>query len=162
MTNIDLSTLPAPSLLRRLAAMFYDTWLVLATLCCTVFLLILLRGSIEGSESMPQGKIALSGYWRYPTFAILFFMTGLFFAYFWKANGQTLGMQTWRIKVVNLDNSDVNFSHACIRFLAACLSFATLGLGYLWVLANKEKMSLHDKLSGTKLLLLPKKEKNKK
>lgn len=147
-----------PSLLRRLAAMFYDFWLVLACLLCVTALIIGLRVGIE-SDTLVKGQAAISGAWRLPTFAILVVFSASFFAYFWVKNGQTLGMQTWRVRVQNADGSNVSYKQAYIRFVAALFSLSFFGLGYLWVLIDKNHQSLHDKLSKSQLVLLAKKKK---
>lgn len=145
---------PAPSLLRRLAVIFYDSWLVLATLLFVVALLIGLRVLVQGVPA--QGEHALGGPWQLPTFIIMVLVVCHFFVYFWVKSGQTLAMQTWRIKVVQPDGELIRYRQAYLRFLAACLSMACLGLGYLWILIDREKKSWHDRLSGTELILLPK------
>ncbi|HEY9033475.1 MAG TPA: RDD family protein [Pseudomonadales bacterium] len=145
---------PAPSLLRQLAAMFYDSWLVLATLIFSVALLVGLRVLVDGTPA--TGEHALGGAWRLPTFVVMLLVSCHFFVYFWHKSGQTLAMQTWRIKVV-ADNGDaINYRQAYLRFLAAGLSMACLGLGYLWMLVDRQNKSWHDHLSGTRLVLLPK------
>ena len=46
-----------------------------------------------------------------------------------------------------------------IRCLGALLSAACLGLGYLWKLVDRNHRYWHDYLSGTRLVLLPKRGK---
>ena len=41
------------------------------------------------------------------------------------------------------------------------LSAACVGLGYLWCLFDRDKRYWHDILSGTRLVLLPKRQKDK-
>lgn len=151
-----------PSLLRRLAAMFYDSWLLLALLVAIVAIMVGLRVAIEGSQSITVGTPAISGSWKLPTFALMVFASCQFFAYFWVKNGQTLGMQTWRLKVVNQDNEHINYKQAYLRCLYALVSFTFFGLGYLWALVDKDKKTLHDRLSNSQTLLLPKRKKAKK
>lgn len=156
----DQASLPSPSLLRRLSAMFYDSWLVLALLILGGAILLVLKLIIAGAQ--PTGQIELSGWWRVPTFITMLAITSYFFIYFWVKNRQTLAMQTWRIQVVDDASGDnISWTQAHIRFLAAFLSAACFGLGYLWVLVDKQKKSWHDRLSGTRLILLPKPAKKK-
>lgn len=79
----------------------------------------------------------------------------LFFGWFWVHGGQTLGMRAWRLKVVNPDGTTVTWRRAVIRFFSALLSWIPLGLGYLWVLVDKEKRAWHDHLSDTFVTLVP-------
>lgn len=147
-----------PSLLRRFAAMFYDFWLVLACLFVVTALLIALQ-QLTHSGPEASNQIALSGPWKLPTFIIAVLFSASFFAYFWVKNGQTLGMQTWRVRVQNLDGSNLSFRQAYLRFSVAIFSLGFFGLGYLWVIADKNHQSLHDKLSKSQLVLLAKKKK---
>jgi uncharacterized RDD family membrane protein YckC len=149
--------LSSPGLLRRLAAIFYDSWLVFALLLACVGLMILLRIGIEGQ--LTQGQPAISGLWRIPTFLLMAFALCHFYVYFWIKNGQTLGMQTWRIRLDNANNERISLKQAYIRFAAALLSIAFVGLGYAWMYVDKDKLTWQDRLSQSRLVLLPKKQK---
>lgn len=84
-----------------------------------------------------------------------------FFGWFWLKNGQTLGMQAWRIKLVGFDDAQPTASKIAIRCLGAALSAACLGLGYLWCLIDSNGRYWHDYLSRTELVLLPKQQKSR-
>lgn len=145
----------SPSLLRRLSAMFYDSWLVLALWILGGAILVAVRVVISGAPG--EGEHALGGVWRLPTFIAMLLIVLHFFVYFWVKNRQTLAMQTWRIQVVDKTTGEnITWRQAYIRFAAAILSAALFGLGYLWVLVDKNHESWHDKLSKTRLVLLPK------
>ena len=83
-----------------------------------------------------------------------------FFSWFWFKNGQTLGMQAWRIKLVGFDGARPTAGRIAIRCLGATLSVACFGLGYLWCLFDSKRRYWHDYLSGTELVLLPKQKKS--
>ncbi len=147
----------SPSLLRRLSAMFYDSWLVLGLFFLAGALLIAIRVAISGQPEV--GEHALGGAWRLPTFAVMVAVCCHFFVYFWVKNRQTLAMQAWRIQVVDdLTGNNISAQQGYIRFFAAFVSAAVFGLGYLWILIDKEKKSWHDHASGTRLVLLPKRK----
>ena len=78
-----------------------------------------------------------------------------FFCLFWIRNGQTLGMQAWRIKLVDFDGGAPGTRKVVVRCLAAALSAGCFGLGYLWCLVDRRGRYWHDWLSGTELRLLP-------
>ena len=93
---------------------------------------------------------------------VALFTAMLFFGWFWLKNGQTLGMQAWRLKLVGFDGGQPTAGHIVIRCLGATLSAACFGLGYLWCLVDSRGRYWHDYLSRTELVLLPKQKKSKK
>ena len=152
----DQVSLSNPGFFRRLIVLFYDSVLIFSLAMCCAALIIAVRVAIEGPESIADGERAISGAWRLPTFLLILFVTCHFYVLFWLKNGQTLGMQTWKVRVDNENNDRISTKQAYIRFAAATLSFACFGLGFIWVLFDKEHLSWHDKISGTHLVLLPK------
>ena len=85
-----------------------------------------------------------------------------FFSWFWIKNGQTLGMQAWRIKLISTDGKNIDLKQASIRLLAAIVSAGVFGLGYLWILLEAKNRSWHDIISKTRLILLPDKDSEKR
>ena len=81
--------------------------------------------------------------------SLLFVELFCFFAYFWLKQGQTLGMLAWRLKLQTLDGRPLRPRAVIYRFLGALLSFATLGLGYFWILFDPARRSWADHFSGT-------------
>lgn len=86
----------------------------------------------------------------------LILITFLFFAGFWTHGGQTLGMRAWRLKLESVRGGPVSWKQAVGRFAAAIPSIGAAGLGFLWMLFDREHCALHDRLSGTRLVLLAK------
>lgn len=79
-----------------------------------------------------------------------------FFAKFWTHNGQTLGMQVWGLRVQNRDGSAISLLQALLRFMIAIASWLCLGLGFLWMLWDKDKRTWHDRYSESQVVRLPK------
>jgi uncharacterized RDD family membrane protein YckC len=133
--------------LRRLGAMTYDGLLILALLFIATLPFIATRGGepVESAEN-----------WLYQL--ILCLVIYGFFVGFWTRSGRTLGMQSWRLQLENLDGSPPTLATATIRFFAALLSWAPAGLGFFWQLWDKDKLTWHDRLSGTRLAYYPKEE----
>ncbi|MBU6949896.1 MULTISPECIES: RDD family protein [unclassified Hahella] len=152
---------PAP-LWRRLAAMFYDAILLIAVWMVTTMIYMLLRGMVIGSEAMQMEADAGKNIGDPLLSSSLFLATFFFFAYFWRRIGQTLGMQVWRIRIQNPDGFKVNWSQCLLRFFGAAASAVCLGLGYLWVLWDKEKLSWHDRFSLSRVVYVPAKPSEKK
>lgn len=145
-TNIsnDLTEAVAPGLLRRLGAIFYDGLLLTAL----VFV-------ATATITLPFGNP--SGTWLL-IFQLFVFeiIPLLFFAGFWVWGGQTLGMRAWRLKVVRLDGNPVAWGDALKRHFAAILSLLIVGLGFIWIVFDRDKMAWHDRLSQTRLVIVEK------
>lgn len=141
------SELPAPGLLRRLAAILYDTLLVIALL-----MLVTLPFALLGLGQSPFHQSAL-------VLTIFFF-----FSKFWRHGGQTLGMKSWDMRIISDNGQPISFSQCLLRLVAATLSFLCLGLGYWWMLFDKDKRTWADRFSDTRLIMTPKRDKlfNKK
>lgn len=75
-----------------------------------------------------------------------------FYVWQWRGTGQTLPMKTWKLKLVNVDGKPLSTRRALARFGAALASLATLGAGFLWALADRDKQFLHDRLAGTRIV----------
>ena len=154
----DSTARQPPFLLRRLAAIVYDTCLVVPLIMASVALFMgartLLWGpAVDDTAAQLDANIV--------RLVALVCTTG-FFCAFWVKSGQTLGMQAWRIKLVNFSGEVPNIRQGVMRCLGAVVSAACLGLGYLWCLVDRNGRYWHDYLSGTELVLLPKRERKKK
>jgi uncharacterized RDD family membrane protein YckC len=142
-----------PGLLRRMAALVYDTFLVLPIIMASVALSMGIRTAIYGATPGDLSTAEL-----HPQLVQLIAIVSVcaFFSWFWLRNGQTLGMQAWRIKLVCVDGGRISARRAITRCLAACLSAACLGMGYWWCLIDPRGRYWHDRLSGTELRLVAK------
>lgn len=151
-TQLD-SVWPA-GLGRRLGAMLYDGFLVAAIwIAVTVVHMIFFR-YVLGQQPEEIGTTA-SDIWSL-RLMLLFFVT-LFFVFSWSRGGMTLGMQAWRLRVQAADGYSLNLTQCLIRCAVAWLSLLAFGLGYLWVLFDKERRSWPDIASNTQTVVLPKK-----
>jgi uncharacterized RDD family membrane protein YckC len=81
--------LPSPFILRRLAAMVYDTLLVLPLIMASVALFLGGRTLLIGSPG--EGEVVQLNAYLVRLVALLTVFG--FFCWFWIKNGQTLGMQ---------------------------------------------------------------------
>jgi uncharacterized RDD family membrane protein YckC len=150
MSDSDNLLEPAP-FWRRLAAMAYDSILVLSIWMVVTFLVLQMFG-IENARTVDGDAVALDPLYKNVLFSAMLVSAWAFFGWFWTHSGQTLGMQAWRIRVVQNDGTSITAVQSGIRFILAIVSFVALGLGYLYILINPDKAAMHDKLSGTRMV----------
>jgi len=132
-----------PGLLRRLAAVLYDGLLLIALWMAASALWLAFR---EG-EAVTAGNV----WFRLYLLAIAWaFLVG-----FWVRGGRTLGMIAWRMQLTAADGGPVTLRQASARFFAALLSWLPVGAGYLWALVDRDGLTWHDRLSGTRLAMMP-------
>jgi uncharacterized RDD family membrane protein YckC len=163
--------LPNAGLMRRLAAVLYETLLLTAI------------GLVVGFLALPLVSPAVPGQDRsltLPTFSgrllvgsALVVAAGAYLIHGWTAGRRTLPQKTWRLRLVTAAGSHVDAKRALTRFLAAFvgpvlalgayiwLSHAGLGIyavwliafNFLWTLIDDERLFLHDRIAGTRLVV---------
>ncbi len=134
-------------LFRRLFSSFYDALILLALW----MLITALWLPVTGGEALS------SGHWYYPLYQTTLFIAA--YAYFvlsWIRGGQTIGMRAWRLRVRSNDGTPPRLLSASTRFFIAILSWAVLGVGFLWSFFDGQKRTWHDIYSDTVLLHEPK------
>ncbi len=142
---------------RRIAAIVYDSFLVTALLFLAGFINLGLQVAFYGSETLKE--MTDNGYTLdSPLFYGLIFLTIYgFFGFFWTTRGQTLGMQAWRLKIIDAESHElITKQRSLIRFLIAIPSIALAGAGILWSLIDGHNRSWQDMASASRTVLLPK------
>ncbi len=149
---------PRAGLIRRLAAIVYDSLIVVALL---MFAMTLALAAVAGLVSLEL--ISLQGYQDsadYIQHHALWFQGYLllwlfwFYLYFWCKGGQTLGMRAWRLLLLQQNGQPVTLRQALIRALTALFG---VGNVWLWIPFGKG-LALQDQLSGTQVVLLTKEQ----
>jgi uncharacterized RDD family membrane protein YckC len=158
-------SLTAPGLPRRMACWVYEGILLFAIVFVAGWLFSTLGQVRDGMDA------------RRPLLqAFLFMIFGIYFIWFW-ANGQTLAMKTWRIRVVDRAGQPLSQKRAMLRYACSWLWFlpplaalAPLKLGWassllvlfawvvLWALLSRlhpQRQFWHDELAGTRLVPSP-------
>ncbi len=154
--QINSSPLPCAGLMRRMAALLYDSFLVFAIWMLLGYLLQLFPG-IENARVI-NGQLVTNPYVDYFLFLLMFLSAAAFYCWFWLKSGQTLGMLAWRLRLKSKSNYDLTLRQVFIRWLMAWPSFLCFGLGFFWLYFNKNGGAFHDLISGTKVVLVPKSE----
>jgi len=94
------------------------------------------------------GRDATSGFVRAELQAFVLAVLAAYFLWCWLRGGQTLAMKAWKIRLVG-----VTPQKALLRFLLAALLLPT-GISILWSWFDEDGQFLHDRLAGTRLVVL--------
>ena len=125
-----------------LAAALYDALLVIAILFIATAIALI----SNGGEALESAAVWFKFYLLAAGFP--------YFGWCWTRGGQTLGMKTCRIALQRADGRPVRIRDAAVRYMFAALSWASLMLGFLWMLVDSRQRSWHDIASGTRLVRL--------
>lgn len=132
----------------RLMAMIYDLLPLGALWFATAALVLLARGGAPVTPGSPAA---------YLEFALMLAVGFGYFGLSWRRGGQTLGMRAWRLRLVRYDGESApEWGELARRYLAAGVSLAAFGLGFLWSLIDPERRTWHDLASHTAVVRLPK------
>jgi uncharacterized RDD family membrane protein YckC len=157
LTESSSDTLPRAGLLRRLAALLYDSFLVAAVWMILGFILQIIAG--PDTNQLIDGQVQTDPLLSNILFILMTASAAGFYIWFWTQSGQTLGMIAWKMKAEDLDGNLMTLKQGLIRFFAAWPSFFLLGIGFLWIYVDKNGDAIHDKLSSTKVVIVPKSHK---
>jgi uncharacterized RDD family membrane protein YckC len=135
----DSADPPSPGLGRRLAACLYDGLVLLAILMFAGAVWVALRRA-----PAPPGD------WLFRFYVLG--IAAVFYGAFW-TRGETLGMRAWKLRIVAADGRPPGWGRAMLRFAVALVSWSALGLGFLWVLVDRDRLAWHDRASGTRLVM---------
>jgi uncharacterized RDD family membrane protein YckC len=129
----------APGFLRRLLSMLYESLMLIAVLFIASFIFHLLFQDTSSILFRPVFQL------------YLLLVAGIYFIWFWTHGGQTLPMQTWKLRVVGADGQRVHLKQALARYLFAVAGVSLLGCGIIWALFDRDHQFLHDRLAGTRI-----------
>jgi len=165
--------LPLAKLVPRLGSLVYDLFLLFAVgfaysaIVMSVALAIGIELDQEHISVVSEGDILMmqaDEEFR-PALGGPLFQSGLVITYllfylgFWYFRSATLGMQTWRLKLVSADGGKPSLAKCIVRSGLGFLSFAALGMGYFWMLFDPQKIAFHDRYSDTRIIRLDKRPK---
>lgn len=162
---------PNASLVKRLGALLYDLFLVFAVGFAYSAIVMAVAVSMgleqehvtivsEGDLLMMQADEEFG-----PAVSGFLFQIGLgvslllFYIGFWHFRDATLGMQTWRLKLVTSTGEKPDLMQYLLRAVLGFVSLAVCGLGYFWMLFDPQKLAFHDRYSGTRVIQLEKAKK---
>ncbi len=153
----ELAQLPRAGLLRRLAALLYDIFLVLSIWLILGYIIIFSFGIFADNTSvLIEGEVVTPRLLSLLQLLMMVSTMTCFYVWFWRRTGQTLGMIAWRIRALDMNNQPMSLRQALIRFALAWPSFWCLGIGYFYMYVNSSGDAMHEAFSRTKTVLLPK------
>jgi len=180
MPAVEEPTIAKPT--TRLAAIVYDGMLILALLFLVGTVLTVIGTLLTmqtGTESAQARSLPVWYQNIVMTPSFILTLVG-FYGIFWRRGGQTLGMQTWRLKTVNDSGHLLTWGQSFKRIMAAglmplvfgvigsliggsraiILTSAFLGLvfNYAFCLFNRRGLAVQDMISNTITLKMPKTE----
>jgi uncharacterized RDD family membrane protein YckC len=148
---------------RRLAALVYDSFLLFGLLFITGGIYVAVDAGLAGvpiAADVQTGSVItdLPKHRSPLLFALEVLVVGGFYIYFWRRNGQTLGMQAWRLRLDDAAAGGARPStrQCLLRLAVGLVSLACAGLGYWWLWIDKERRTWHDRASNTQVVVLPK------
>lgn len=144
---------PRAGLLRRLAALLYDAFLVAAIWMLLGYIVQLFFG--PESNQVVGDRVETNPVQGAILFSLMLGSCALFYCYFWIRSGQTLGMLAWRLRVEDGQGNNISARQALLRFVLAWPAFLLLGLGYFWLYLDNKGDALHDRWSGSRVVVVP-------
>ena len=110
MTPAELNVLPSPRFWRRVSCGLYEQLVLLGVIAFTFLLPNLGLGILFGI-SLPS--------WL--TFLYLYVVLGIYFVWYWTKSGQTLAMQTWRVRMIGANGFHLSRRQAICRYISGSL-----------------------------------------
>ena len=150
-TDAPAATRPASLLLWRLLALLYDFFPALA-LWMLVSSLFVAGYTLSGHAA--RENIAPFSALQWLLWLCCWLVTGVYATWSWRRGGQTLGMRPWRLQVVNADGTAPGRRQLWLRYSVGTLSVLLGGLGLWWALLDRQRLTWHDRASGTRLVRL--------
>jgi len=133
-------TFSYPGFWRRLVSLLYEFLILLAIIFIASFIFHLVFRDVNAFYFTPLYQ-----------FYLLIIM-GYYFIWFWTRGGQTLSMQTWKIRVVTVDGNLLSKRTAITRYLIAVIGILFFGIGIVWAFVDRDHQYLHDRLAGTRII----------
>lgn len=135
----------AAGIASRLVAGIIDVALILALDVLVVGLTLRLAGfTFESFGVLPVAPLA----------AFLILLDGGYLVVLTAIGGQTFGKMVAGIRVVDIDGHSVRVTAALARATTMVLSLVPAGAGLVWMCAVKDRRGLHDRVAGTRVVVV--------
>lgn len=127
-------------------------WLIDSILVCVMTLAFVASMVLVGVDIYPdtgQGHL----YLFFGMVIIVILMKNAYYTLFQGNNGQTIGQAVLGIRLVDEFGDTPSFNRILRRRSARFISMLLLGVGYLWMIFNPDRQTLHDKIAGTYVVM---------
>ena len=131
------------SLLRIVAATVYDSLLMLGVWFLVGSLALGVKFVLTGEVSSLNPITGMS---------LVILSTWLYFAMFWIYGGKTLGMSSWKLRIISHDGNQITLIQTIIRFLSNIFTISLAGIPLFLRRISKNNRSLSDLLSKTSII----------
>lgn len=152
--NLPIGTVEYVGFWQRFLAQVVDN--ILASIAITLAIMPFFDLSLDPAQTSFTPE-QLRAHFLYATSSMLFVM--VLVLVFWVAKSATPGKMMIRAKIVDAKTlAKPRVSQLLVRYLLGyTVSFAVLGLGFIWVGLDGKKQGWHDKIAGTLVISDPKK-----
>ncbi len=91
---------------------------------------------------------------EWQVFLINHILPALLIIWFWIKYAATPGKLLFDCEIVDaITGQPITFKQALVRYAAYIVSALPLGLGFFWILWDKQKQAWHDKIAGTVVII---------
>lgn len=132
----------APLIGWRWLALFYDLWPMVA---------LWMAASALFLAAHQQQPLAPFSPLQVVLWLVCWALTGAYAVVSWCRGGQTLGMRPWRLRLVANDGERPTRRAALVRYLVGTASLLVGGLGFWWAWIDRDRLTWHDRASGTRM-----------
>ena len=143
------SSPPRPLLGWRLLALVYDFFPALA-LWMLLSSAFTLGYTFLGHHATRQNIAPFSAL-QWLLWLCCWAVTGAYATISWRRGGATLGMRPWRLVVKAADGQPGTARALWLRYAVGSLSLLAGGLGFWWAWIDRDRLTWHDRASGTRL-----------
>lgn len=127
---------------KHFAAFIYDIFPIFGILVVTSGITLVFR---QGNDVQPYT------WW----FILLVYLEiSIYYIYFWKVGGQTIGMKAWKLKIIPKNNNQTSLTwpQSILRFFVGVFSTLLAGLGIFWKTFSKENLTWMDIISQSQTI----------
>lgn len=150
---MSVQNYPTAPLLRRLAAMTYDSLVLISLYIFAGFIVVALLKLINQGEF--PGALPMS-----VNLSLFFCIAFFYYTHSWLKGGQTIGMKAWRIYLINARQQHgktlpLQLSQCMLRCGCGFFSLLAFGGGFFWMLLDPQQRTWHDMASLTRIVHIP-------